>query len=56
MPPLKMAPDVLLKEEEDLGARFGVDNSIVPIEVDQVRIHKLTICFERLLLELYKKC
>ena len=34
----KMAPDVLLKEEEeDLGARFGVDNSIVPIEVDQAR-------------------
>ena len=45
MPPLKMAPDVLLKEEEDLGARFGVDNSIVPIEVDQVRVHKLIICF-----------
>ena len=37
MPPLKMAPDVVLKEEEDLTSRFGADNSIVPIEVDQGR-------------------
>ena len=39
MPPLKMAPDVVLKEEEDLGLRFGVDNSIVAIEVDQARCY-----------------
>ena len=43
-----MAPNVLLKEEEDLGARFGVDNSIVPIEVDQARVsRKLIICSKR---------
>ena len=35
LPPLKMAPDIVLKEEEDIALRFGADNSIVAIEVDQ---------------------
>ena len=39
MPPLKMAPDIVLKEEEDLALRFGADNSIVAIDVDQGRFY-----------------
>lgn len=41
MPPLKMAPDIVLKEEEDLALRFGADNSIVAIDVDQAIVDEI---------------
>ena len=40
LPPLKIAPEMVLKEErfdEVAASRFGADTSVIPIEVDQGR-------------------